>query len=668
MSNSTAYGMIFREFQYFAGEESIENLGQGAGTPDMSYAISTRGDKILVIDSRNQMLYLLTGPLGDEELNPDINYVKNAALSGLLSTREFTSLAANKKGFYWSIDLKRDPIYKQALANNPNFNEDVPNIGFWIGELAETARQLLTTNKLPRDLFTAVGFSHAATTYLTNETMGDDGANVLSVASGNIIDNSLMVDGQGGSDFLTFRTELASLMNGGVRVDLALNLIQFALKSGQTVNGSIFNVEGVIGTSSADVLRGSTSLDFFTPGGGADEVYGNRGGHVGSLTNKDRVTYWDSSNTTKGISVRADVILYGDNLQEEARWVPIARVKDFSGATDLLYDISYVVGTMQNDTYIGDPGQSSNAYSKASAIEKSIGGTIEYFGEFAGLAGADVLRGNVRASYTFDPSGVSVNTTGKAVLNAQKVSVAPGTARDGFGTIDKLFDVTRFRGSEYDDFFMLGNANDIVTGEGGDDFISGGRGNDNLWGTSGSDVIVGGAGLDIMFGDLQKNSVFSTREPDTFVFLSVRDAAGSSAVVGEAYLYGDNDGEAIPVRVGDIVADFQVGIDKLDLSAIDANTQKRGNQAFALYDESQKPGVIAVLDGQLQLSYSQSDKGKYYNWTGNFQLDSNDEPTTAKGGAYVVGDVNGDGKIDFSIFLLGVSRDELLSSEGWLVA
>jgi Ca2+-binding RTX toxin-like protein len=86
---------------------------------------------------------------------------------------------------------------------------------------------------------------------------------------------------------------------------------------------------------------------------------------------------------------------------------------------------------------------------------------------------------------------------------------------------------------------------DTLSGDAGDDMLSGGRGDDVLTGGLGHDILSGGAGSDLFrFSDVFESSADATR---------------------------------------DRVTDFSEGQgDRLDLSAIDANTDLDGDQAFIL--------------------------------------------------------------------------------------
>ena len=132
-------------------------------------------------------------------------------------------------------------------------------------------------------------------------------------------------------------------------------------------------------------------------------------------------------------------------------------------------------------------------------------------------------------------------------------------------------------------------------------------GNDRLWGAGGEDVLLGGAGADRLFGDTGddridggagQDKLYSGAGADVFVFALAADT---------------------PRSKGDRMMDFQSGTDKIDLSAIDANSQIAGNQAFV--------------------------------WTGGA---AGAGSLWGKSG-YLYGDTNGDNVADLAIYLTGVT-------------
>ncbi|MHC5748081.1 MAG: calcium-binding protein [Nostoc sp.] len=122
--------------------------------------------------------------------------------------------------------------------------------------------------------------------------------------------------------------------------------------------------------------------------------------------------------------------------------------------------------------------------------------------------------------------------------------------------------------------FIVGSAyRDVIIGDddysGGvsdNDYLVGGAGNgdDALYGVGGNDTLDGGAGPDKLVGDVGTDSLIGGAGNDVFVFYSVSDSQ--------------------PGLSRDIIKDFvgngNLPGDIIDISDIDANTTKKGDQAF----------------------------------------------------------------------------------------
>lgn len=100
-----------------------------------------------------------------------------------------------------------------------------------------------------------------------------------------------------------------------------------------------------------------------------------------------------------------------------------------------------------------------------------------------------------------------------------------------------------------------GRGNDLINGNDVDNLLDGNGGKDEIYGFYGADTIIGGQGRDYLYGGHGDDTLNGGADQDwlsggvgrdVFVFNSVSDADG------------------------DVVADFELGIDKLDLSGIDA--------------------------------------------------------------------------------------------------
>jgi Ca2+-binding RTX toxin-like protein len=172
-----------------------------------------------------------------------------------------------------------------------------------------------------------------------------------------------------------------------------------------------------------------------------------------------------------------------------------------------------------------------------------------------------------------------------------------------------LLSVNRIYGDAGNDFIAGGLLNDNLDGGAGDDTIFGLTGNDIVTGGAGADLLFGDFGNDRVIGGIGKDRLSGGYGSDVFAFLSTLDT-----------------GLSVPTR--DVIIDFAKGSDKIDLSAIDAQTATNGDQAFTFL--SAKGAAFTSVAGQL----------KWY-----FE----DNPGFANDNTIVAGDVNGDGVADFQI-------------------
>lgn len=116
-----------------------------------------------------------------------------------------------------------------------------------------------------------------------------------------------------------------------------------------------------------------------------------------------------------------------------------------------------------------------------------------------------------------------------------------------------------------------------------------------------SNTLYGTSGNDTLNGNGSKDTLWGKSGSDTFVFDTASEANG------------------------DTISDFVRGVDKINLSGIDANTRSYGNQAFKFISTQGFHKVAGEL--------------KAYQTSGN---------------TYLAGDVNGDGYGDFTIKVLGI--------------
>lgn len=179
--------------------------------------------------------------------------------------------------------------------------------------------------------------------------------------------------------------------------------------------------------------------------------------------------------------------------------------------------------------------------------------------DYTGASGDDFLSVVVARDYRDSTLTVDLGDgfnflqiTYYETLGGQSIELlADGTLRSAMGT---FFGVDRLSLSltDHDDTAIAGAANDVLDGRGGDDHLNGGAGDDFLSGQFGTDVLTGGLGA------------------DNFTFDNPRYSGGKNV---------------------DTITDFSHAEgDRIFLSAIDADRNQRGNQAFVFIDQAQFTG------------------------------------------------------------------------------
>lgn len=136
----------------------------------------------------------------------------------------------------------------------------------------------------------------------------------------------------------------------------------------------------------------------------------------------------------------------------------------------------------------------------------------------------------------------------------------------------------RVTGTDYADAIEGRNGQDTLSGGGGDDLLRGGNGRDQLRGGDGADTLYGGAGEDVLRGQDGADVMMATSGADVLI-----GGQGSDTFVFDQSYYSRGSNTDV-IRGGDGASAFRgagnsIG-DLIDLSGIDANTTRGGNQAF----------------------------------------------------------------------------------------
>ncbi|NML18906.1 M10 family metallopeptidase C-terminal domain-containing protein [Azohydromonas caseinilytica] len=149
---------------------------------------------------------------------------------------------------------------------------------------------------------------------------------------------------------------------------------------------------------------------------------------------------------------------------------------------------------------------------------------------------------------------------------------------------------------------------DQLRGEGGNDSVYGGTGSDALYGGAGADLLQGDEGSDVLTGGAGKDMLTGGEGSDRFVFQYTSDSGPSAAT-------------------RDVITDFVQGEDRIDLSALDANTATYAREAFSVVIDAAAAFTAA---GQLRL-----------------------------GDGVLWGNTDADADAEFAIELVGVTRLDL---------
>jgi len=194
----------------------------------------------------------------------------------------------------------------------------------------------------------------------------------------------------------------------------------------------------------------------------------------------------------------------------------------------------------------------------------------------------------------------------------------------------------RLEGFAGNDLLYAGAGIDTLEGGQGLDYLGAGAGDDTLYGNDDADTLVGEAGNDTLDGGLGIDILLGGDGNDSLYGQSDRDlltgGRGADKLYGgdgnDAFIFASTKDSSIKASSRDTIYDFSSKQgDKIDLKAIDASTKSGGNQTFKF---------IGTQD--------------FHKKAGELRWEK------VKGGAYLYGDVNGDGQSDFSIFAKSVTK------------
>jgi Ca2+-binding RTX toxin-like protein len=460
-----------------------------------------------------------------------------------------------------------------------------------------------------------------------NALIGTDADDDISGALGNDT-----LEGLGGDDRIDgyLGLDLASYEHAAAAVHVDLR-IAGAQDTGGGGTDTLLLIEGLVGSAFNDALIGTAGDNVLIGGGGDDLLIGFLGANTfDGSAGSDTVSY---------ASVR-----FGADVDLAIGGPQITHADSFGVvASDTLVGIENLIGSESwGDTLKGDSG--------ANRLMGGGGWDV-----LMGRGGDDILDGGSAtdtASYADAASGVTVD-----------LAIA-GPQETGEGA-DALISIENLTGSEFAD---------TLKGDGGWNHLIGGGGNDILMGRGGSNILDGGAGVDTVSYDgasvgvtVELGSVSGGHgSGDGFdSLISIESAVGSSFAdtligdgganaldgsAGNDHLTGSLGRDTLTGGAGsdmfdfnalaesgvgtgnrDTITDFRPGVDDIDLSTIDANTARGGDQSFSF-----------------------GGTGEFRGKAGELRYQTFDQPGTANDITVVTGDVDGDRVADFEIEISGI--------------
>lgn len=392
---------------------------------------------------------------------------------------------------------------------------------------------------------------------------------------------------------------------GQDRLDLS------AVGAAQRIDLAPGAVSDVAGRTGNLTLAADTVIESAAGGGGADWILGNAAANLlEGRGGDDRLSGGDGDDTLDG-GPGDDILAGGAGADEFVfrRGDGADRVEDFDPAFDRIRlaetedpRITLEAGP-EGVTLLSDDG--ARLFLEGVAAE-ALGADSFVWARperpVLGTAGADTLDGGAGDDVVFGGAGDDVFRFGGGSdsfdgaagadwlhaprTKAAKIDLSLTAPQPVPGGQVALRSVENLLGSTAGDTLLGSTAGNRLLGQGGYDLIDG-RG--------GMDTLVGGKGRDRLYGG-------QDRVRDTFAFETIYDSRPGSS--------------------RDLVFDFTSRIDRIDLSGIDANVFRRGDQAFVFSNTRPAPHAV---------------------WT--FDIGRN---------LLLRGDVNGDSRFDFEIELVGV--------------
>ena len=311
------------------------------------------------------------------------------------------------------------------------------------------------------------------------------------------------LQGGAGADLL-IATAGSDVLNGGADIDTASFSIFTSSVNASLASGSYSSAFGSGQLSAIENLTGSALNDILTGNAQANTINGGLGS--------------DTLNGAGGVDTLSYADVQSHNFIDLSTGVVTQQWNGLSVGTDSVSNFENVTGGDNYDQIRGNAG--NNVINGGGASDLLLASM-----------GIDHLDGGTGANDTVEFSGVGAVTASLA-SNTYSINAT------NYGTMANIDHLT---GGSSGDTLTGDGARNYLSGGAGNDLLTGGGGNDELWGGAGSDRLVADGGDDLLVGNYDRLNGMGDYASDIF---EIRTNAGSVTI-----------------------ADFQVGVDKIDLTA-----------------------------------------------------------------------------------------------------
>ena len=356
-------------------------------------------------------------------------------------------------------------------------------------------------------------------------------------------------------------TGFANLYGTGNALDNYLtgndgNNVLSGLAGNDILDGAVGNdsLQGGLGN---DTLYGGTGDDTLDGGAGIDSLIGGDGNDTYRL---DLFAITSGLITTIGFEDLPEPDLSGNDTVEFRGIISNTSYRDFYIAGSTVENFDFTATGTTKINIIGDEYANKFIGNLANnLIQSGLGNDTIYGG-----AGNDTLDGGVDDDQMIGGDGNDTFVVDS--INDQVIETNINAISGGTDLVLSSIDYTLGANLENLNLTNLatigfGNAlNNIIVGNDQNNVLNGSTGNDTLVGGLGDDSLAGGDGNDVLTGGLGSDMLTGGLGADRFVFNSIADSNPSLA---------------------EVITDFShIQLDKIDLSAIDANSSTAINDAF----------------------------------------------------------------------------------------